>query len=363
MKELRIALLFGVAIAALVLSPGPAAIGADNAPPAPRSDYWRKFPWSPNGVHHVTNGYCGDPANEGHCGAYHAFALDFDLARNESLFVATESQVERVTCDGYCEANQCTTTGSYLGNYVVAKWPVSSPTNWVTYGHLNYFYGGLQVGQTLAQGDYLGQAGDTGTTNDGYGHCFYHLHYNEQSGYFGGNSIKPEPFDGQYSMHTGVSYTSHNVWIGFQPYLGNCGDLHREYWYQGHWPSKDATGVMGPLYNRQYGLPPYQRGVACAQDVDNGDRGYISDGAHIFQGTTRAFTVRATIWLPYRDRGDAGGWLSYPTIEEYDYTNVWNGVTWRRQDFLNGYICTRLSGGTLSVLARQWGQDPNDDCR
>ncbi len=147
-----------VCAAALASFIATASAYADNGPPAPRADYYRKFPWGPDAWRQLACGYYGDP----YCGhsndPKHLYALDFRMYK-ESVFVATESVVDQFGCDGGCAADYCLPYSAYLGQYVITRWWDGARTRYVTYAHLNQRYSGLAVGQQLAQGDYPASQG------------------------------------------------------------------------------------------------------------------------------------------------------------------------------------------------------------
>ncbi len=329
----RLPLLLLVVVSAAV------AVGIGRAPTLEAShrhdSYLRKAPWGAAVTHAVTQGYCGDPGGGHNCppdgtGEYHRYALDFDMYR-ENLYSTTDATVASLKYETECLPR-------YIGYAVVASWYDRSlgVTRYVTYGHMESFSSLATIGRALAQGDLLGVSGNTGYTDPCYA---YHLHYNEQNGCYGCASLLPEPMDGQSNLHTGGSYGSTNVWIGFCFGDPGCGDIHREYLALGG--ALVSNPKVGPVYNRGYGLSPYRLGGSWLEDFDDGTA-FPQDHAHIIQGLSvgRAYVVRDFAWTIYvNDTGGPAGWLGAPKEEEKTYHQLYK---WQYQEFEGGHICWTL---------------------
>lgn len=169
------------------------------------ADYYLRFPWAFGDQAYITQGYNGySHQNQDY------YAIDFQIEGGSTQAPVVSTTFGAVV--GRVTGSYCHVTQGY-GNYVDVK-SATPPgaIRYARYGHLSSV--NVSVGQTLFQGQTVGQQGNTGWVEPCTG---VHLHFRWTSSQSCGSqscAVEPEPMSGQTGFAAGQTKTSDNTALG-----------------------------------------------------------------------------------------------------------------------------------------------------
>jgi hypothetical protein len=105
------------------------------------------------------------------------------------------------------------------------------------------------------------------------------------------------------------------------------------------WPSDGGLNYVGSTRNNGGGPGVHGWGNGVVQDFAGPGHGHGSGygAAMLRNGTGTAWWVHGVIWDRYLYEGGAGGWLGYPTSDEF-FWFYYFGVPLYRQNFQYGCV-------------------------